>query len=152
MKCYQSNFQDRERKRDSMGFGVNIADAVRLQSAIKAYEGDAEKAINDVLHNRAGELIQDEIKLLMPQSRREWKGKRKPAKDAKSLRILKGNLSVGVANTKAYHYLYFPDDGTNTQRHVGNQQFFLKGAENKKEEILDLCVGRLVNSFENAIN
>ena len=153
MKCYQLNFQDRERKRDSMSFEINISDAVRLEVALKAYESDAEKAINDVLHNQAGELIQDEIKLLMPKSHRTpWKGKKAPAKDSNSLRALKGNLYVAISTTKPYQYLYFPDDGTNTQKHVGNQQFFLRGAENKKEEIIDLCVGRLVNSFDNAIN
>lgn len=152
MKCYQLNFQDRERKRDSMRFELNIADVVRLENALKAYEGDAEKALNDVLHNQAGKLIQDEIKLLMPASGRKWKGKKAPAKTSKSIKVINGNLSVTETTTKSYHYLYFPDDGTNTQRHVGNQQFFLRGAENKKEEIIDLCVGRLVNNFDNAIN
>lgn len=153
MKCYQSSFQDRERKRDSMRFELNIADVVRLENALKAYKGDAEKALNDVLHNQADELIQDEIRLLMPASNRKaWKGKKAPAKTSKSLKEIEGNLSVTETTTNSYHYLYFPDDGTNTQKHVGNQQFFLRGAENKKEEIIDLCVGRLVNSFENAIN
>jgi HK97 gp10 family phage protein len=135
-----------------MRFELNIADVVRLENALKAYEGDAEKALNDVLHNQAGELIQDEVKLLMPVSGRKWNGKKAPAKTSKSLKQIEGNLSVTETTTNSYHYLYFPDDGTNTQRHVGNQQFFLRGAENKKEEIIDLCVGRLVNSFENAIN
>lgn len=133
-----------------MRFEINTADFVRLEEAMKAYEGYAGQVVNEVLHNQAGELIQNEIKRLMPVSGKTWKGKKAPAKTGNSLRIFNGSLSVTVATTKAYHYLYFPDDGTNTQRHVGNQQFFQKGAEHKTEEIIDLCIGRLVNSFEGA--
>ena len=85
----------------------------------------------------------------MPVSGREWKGKKTAAKSAKSLTDLKGNLFVWVKTTNNYHYLYFPDDGTNTRRHVGNQQFFLKGAESQQETIVDLCIKKLVDSFEN---
>lgn len=136
-----------------MKWEVNIADFARLEEAIAAYEGYVGEAINEVLHNQAGQLIHDEIKRLMPVSgRKAWKGKKAPAKTSNSLQIIGGTLSVTVATTKPYHYLYFPDDGTNTQRHVGNQQFFLKGAENKTEDIINLCINRLVNGFEDAIN
>lgn len=135
-----------------MRFEIKTADFARLENAMQAYQGDVESTVNEVLHNQAGELIQDEIKRLMPVSGRTWKGKKAPAKTAKSLQIVGGNLSVTVTTKKAYSYLYFPDDGTNTQKHVGNQRFFPKGAENKTEEIIDRCIGRLVNNFENAID
>lgn len=123
----------------------------RLIEAIKNYEGDAESIVNDALHNEGGALIEEEIMRLMPFSGRDWKGKKKAAKHAKSLQQFEGNLSVTIATKTAYNYLYFPDDGTNTQKHIGNQQFFKRGAENKQSEIVDRCIARLVNGFESAL-
>ena len=127
---------------------LDLTEFNRLEQALKGYEGNAEETINSVLHNEGGLLIQEEIKRLMPVSGRQWKGKKPSAKTAKSLTIETGNLSVTVRTTKNYHYLYFPDDGTNTINHAGNQQFFLRGGENKQSEIIDLCIERLVNGFE----
>lgn len=130
-------------------FRIDTTEFERLQNAIKNFPGDAETAINEVLHTEGSQQIQDAIRNLMPVSGREWKGKKPAAKSAKSLTNLKGNLFVEVKTTSNYHYLYFPDDGTTTKRHTGNQQFFLKGAEAQEETIIDLCVNKLINSFEN---
>lgn len=130
-------------------FRVDATEFERLQNAIKNFPGDAETVINEVLHGEGSQLIQDSIRNLMPVSGREWKGKKPAAKSAKSLTDLKGNLFVEVITTKNYHYLYFPDDGTNTRKHAGNQQFFLKGAESKQEDIIDLCINKLITAFEN---
>ena len=132
-------------------FRLDASDFEQLEQAMKQYQGNVEEVINDVLHNEAGQLIHDEIKRLMPVSHRTWKGKKGPAKTSNSLLIQGGNLSVTVSTKKAYQYLYFPDDGSNTRRHAGNQQFFAKGGENQKEEILNRCIGRLVGAFEEAI-
>lgn len=130
-------------------FRFDVKDFERLQNAIKNFPGDAEKVINEVLHNEGSQLIQDSIRNLMPVSGREWKGKKTAAKSAKSLTDTKGNLFVVVRTTSNYNYLYFPDDGTNTRKHAGNQQFFLKGAEAKQEDIIDLCINKLTSAFEN---
>lgn len=132
-------------------FRMNQEEFHRVQQAIKAFQGDAERVINDVLHNEGGPLILDEIKNLMPVSKRQWNGKKVSAKSGKSLMITGDNLSVTVKTTKNYQYLYFPDDGTNTRKHVGNQQFFLHGAENKTEEIINRCIDGLVDTFEEVI-
>lgn len=130
-------------------FRVDATEFERLQKAIKNFPGDAEKEINEVLHNEGSQLIQNSVRNLMPVSGRKWKGKKPAAKSSKSLNDLKGNLFVWVKTTSNYHYLYFPDDGTNTIHHVGNQQFFLKGAEAKQETIIDLCVNNMIDNFEN---
>lgn len=130
-------------------FHIETTEFEKLQDKIKNFQGDAEEVINDVLHGEGSQLIQDEIKNLMPVSGRSWKGKKPAAKGAKSLTDMKGNLFVEVKTTSNYHYLYFPDDGSNTRKHAGNQQFFLKGAETQQEPIIDLCVTKLIDSFEN---
>ncbi len=122
-----------------------------LQKAMREYAGDTESIINDVLHNQAGDLILEEIKRIMPESNRTWKGKKAPAKTGDSLMTLTGNLSVTVKNTKRYQYLYFPDDGTNTRNHVGNQMFFMRGAENQEDEIIKRCINRLCVAFEDTV-
>lgn len=127
---------------------MNTADIEKLQAAMKEYQGDVESTINDVLHNDGGELVQDSIRRLIPASGKTWKGKAPAAKSSKSLTSVNTNLAVTVTTTKKYQYLYFPDDGTNTRRHVGNQRFFEKGGEAVKDEIIERCISKLINNFE----
>ena len=56
-------------------------------------------------------------------------------------------LAVTIKTKPKYDYLYFPDDGSNTRRHVGNQQFMRRGAEKSRDRIIDICVGRLAQEF-----
>jgi len=121
----------------------------RLLQAAQDFQGDAESTINEVLHTEASPLIQDAIRRLMPVSGKTWRGKKPPAKTSKSMTDEKGNLFVTVKSAKDYQYLYFPDDGTNTRRHVGNQQFFKRGGESQQTEIIDRCISKMVEGFEN---
>lgn len=132
-------------------FRINVAEIERLQTAMKEYQGNIEEAINDVLHNQAGDLIQEQIKRLIPVSGKTWKGKSRPAKTSKSLLNVPANLSITVTTAKKYQYLYFPDDGSNTRRHYGNQQFFARGGDAATEEIVDRCIMKLINNFENEV-
>lgn len=124
-----------------------------LQQAMKNFSGNTEKAINDVFHNDAPPVVKQEIMRLIPVSGREWKGKKGAAKSSRSLRQeTDKNLEFTVRTNYNWHYLYFPDDGSNTRNHVGNQQFFKRGGENKQEEIINRCIKRLVSDLEDAIN
>lgn len=131
---------------------IDVSGFDNLQKAMREYQGNTESTVNEVLHNEAGQLIHDAVKQLILPSGREWKGKKPPAKTSNSLAILEGNLSVTVATKKNWSYLYFPDDGSNTRRHAGNQQFFHRGGESQTEEIVNRCIKKLVNSFDNAIS
>lgn len=50
-------------------------------------------------------------------------------------------------NKTPYNYLYFPDDGENTYRHNGDQEFMRRGAEEATENIIDQCVSALVEEI-----
>lgn len=127
---------------------INPSEFEKLQKAMKEYEGNVETIINDVLHNEAGQLIQDSIRRLIPVSGRTWKGKKAPAKTNKSsLRQINENLAVTIKSSKDYQYLYFPNDGTSTKRHAGNKQFFEKGGEAVQEEIINRCISKLINNL-----
>lgn len=115
----------------------------RLENALKNYEGDAEKKINEVLWNEGGDLIEEKIKLLLPISGREWKGKKKAAKLSEPFVRGQENLAVVVKTKTAYNYLYFPDDGTNTRKHVGEQYFMHGGAISAQDEVIDRCIVKL---------
>lgn len=127
---------------------LEIHEFERLERAIRSFPGNAEEIINAVLHNEGGQLIQEAVRVRIPQSGKKWVGKKAPASVGNSLRSTNENLAVWVRSTKSYQYLYFPDDGTNTRRHVGDKQFFREGAESVSDQVLDRCVGRLLQTFE----
>lgn len=109
--------------------------------------------IKDVFENEAATLIENHIYRLMPKSTvKPWKGKRPHAKESKSLRHrgddIYGTPAIVVTTHKHYQYLYFPDDGTSTRKHIGNQEFFYRGAVAASPEITERCVRRLVEAFE----
>ena len=134
---------------DRLKIDVTALDA--LQKAMREYQGEVEPTINAVLHGEAGERIQNSVRNLIPVSGITWNGKKGAAKNSASLKSVNENLAVTVTTTKNYQYLYFPDDGTNTRRHVGNQRFFEKGGEAVKDEIINLCIGKLTNKFEKGV-
>lgn len=119
----------------------------RFAESVKEYPGNAEKAINEVLWMQGGGLIGESIKLILPRSGRTWRGKKKAAADAAPFTQTNENLSVTVRTKNAYHYLYFPDDGSNTRKHAGNMQFMYRGAENEQENIINLCIAKVTNEI-----
>ena len=129
-------------------FAIESDDFDKLHRVMADFQGNTENVVNDVLHNEAAPLIQEAIYRLMPTSGRKWKGKKGAAKTSNSLSSTNSNLAVTVHSTKRYGYLYFPDDGSNTRKHVGNQQFFLRGGESQASTIIDKCINRLIINIE----
>ncbi|MCI8507558.1 MAG: hypothetical protein HFJ06_03185 [Lachnospiraceae bacterium] len=125
-------------------FGVNYKDFENLEQAVKDYQGDSEQKLNEYLHGRGYSTFEKAIRNGIPVSGRKWKGKKKAAKTAKSLqdKDKDENLAVTVRAATAYNYLYFPNDGSNTIHHYGNQRFFEAGVEKETEhavnDMLDL--------------
>ena len=120
----------------------------RLQKYIANYEGESLRIIDDVMHTTAPDIIQYNIHRLLPYSGRTWKGKKKAARDTQPFMADNSEmLATTVKTKKNYGYLYFPDDGSNSDSHVGNQNFTGRGAEASKPEIIDTCIGRLIGAF-----
>jgi hypothetical protein len=130
-------------------FKLDAKSFEKLQQAMANYSGLAGKVVNEVLHNEGGKLIADEIMRLLPESHRTWKGKKAAAKQADPFVQENGTLSVTIRTEPAYHYLYFPDDGSNTKNHNKQQYHFMqRGGENKQAEIINRCIARLTEEFE----
>ena len=122
-----------------------------LQQMMSQLPNEGEKIVTNVLHNEGADEIESGIRVLVPKSGRKWKKKKQAAKRAKSLGMRKsesGNLNVIVGTTNSYHYLYFPDDGSNTKNHYGNKQFMKKGAESKAGKIIDMCLEQLTENIQ----
>ena len=129
-------------------FRIEQEDLDRLSAAMERLGAGAGQTVDAVLHGEGAERIRAEIMRLLPQSGRSWPGKAPAAARSQPFTQANGSLSVTVKTKYRYHYLYFPDDGSNTVRHRGGQHFMLGGAENSRERIIDACIRRLIEKFE----
>lgn len=132
----------------SVEFRLSYEQAEKLTENLSKAGNAAERVINDTLHGFAGKEIMENIMPLLPESGRKWKGKRAAASSTQPFKQENSNLAVTVKSKSIYNYLYFPDDGSNTIHHVGNQQFMHKGAENAAEEIIRKCNENIINEIE----
>lgn len=133
-------------------FRLEADQIYELQTAMQLYGVKSGRTVDEVLHNEGAEYIREEIMRLLPESGRKWKGKKTAAKRTNPFLQKNDSLAVTIHTKSAYHYLYFPDDGTNTTHHIGYKgkprEFMLKGAENQAARIMDLCVKRLIEKWE----
>jgi len=113
-----------------------------------ADRNEAIDLIDSYLTGEGGDLIKQGIHDLLPVSGRKWRGKKAAAKSTDPFKKTPGSLSVRVHTTGNYHYLYFPDDGSSTIRHYGDQQFMLQGAEDKAENIGTHIINKLIEKLE----
>ena len=100
-------------------FKLDASQHEALLRSMQLYGDNAGKTVDDVLHNEGASIIKEEIMRLLPESGRKWKGKRTAAKQAQPFTQKNESLAVTIKTRSAYHYLYFPDDGSNTRNHVG---------------------------------
>ncbi len=128
-------------------FTVDASELEGFRKIMSDYGDNGLRAINDVLHNEGADEIRRNIMDIIPASGRTWKGKKREAKSAQPFSQKKELLSVTTQSKGSYHYLYFPDDGSNTKRHYGNQQFMRRGAEASADKIIETCLGRLTEGF-----
>lgn len=128
-------------------FSLEHAQIKELADTMNQYGDGSGYIIDDVLHNQGGKLITERITQLLPVSGRTWKGKKKAAKAAQPFTQENGALSVTVRTKTAYNYLYFPDDGSNSKRHIGQQHFMQRGAEDQADKIIDLCIAKLTEKI-----
>lgn len=119
-----------------------------LVEKLSKLPNEGEQIVNEVFHGEGAELIKEGIIDILPVSGRKWEGKKRAAKSAKPFKSLNTNLAVTVYTISSYGYLYFPDDGSNTKRHEGNQHFMIKGAENQSGKIIDICLDKLTKAIE----
>lgn len=104
--------------------------------------------VDSYLRDQGAESIEREISARLPESGRRWRRKKTAAKKAKPFQRKFSPLAVTISSKTAYHYLYFPDDGSNTKRHHGGQHFMFHGAEKAGSTILEGIQAQLAAIFE----
>lgn len=133
----------------SEALSINYEEINALQQVLQDFGDNAYKTVNSVLHSSAIPIIENNIQLLLPSSGRKWKGKVTAASSTNPLRDDTNELlSVTIRSKTPYNYLYFPDDGSNTDRHQGNQHFMQRGADNSHNRIAELCTAKLLENFK----
>lgn len=114
-----------------------------LTVRVKAYGDGAEDAVNEVFESYGVPEVKSSIQELIHPSNRRWKGKKASATKGNPFVHKLGNVSFIISSKSAYNYLYFPDDGSNTRRHAGNQQFMIRGAEKAAPSIIERVTAKL---------
>lgn len=125
-------------------FKADFSEINELMSYIDQYGDHARKSINDVLHKKAPSIVKKNIIPLIHDSGRKWKGKKPHATRSQPFMEEFGNLTLTVKSKPSYGYLYFPDDGSNTKRHAGNQRFMQRGGDKSTQRIINLCIANIV--------
>lgn len=136
------------RKALSVTFGIDQESFEKLEEAAKDFNGNAGDVISDVFHDSGADIYQHINALIHPSGRR-FKGHQASATSSAWPRFDTNEpLSITVATKTKWHYLYFPDDGSNTDHHAGMQRFFKRGAEAAAPRIIDRCLGALIAKWK----
>lgn len=121
-----------------------------LSEAMARFGSGAGQAIQEVYEEFAAKEIKENVLPLVHSSGRVFKGHRQGAKSAgpdKVFRHSVNGLDLIVRTNTKFGYLYFPDDGSNTKRHAGRQNFMGRGLEQSVPDIVERCVARLTEEF-----
>lgn len=112
-------------------------------------KGTIDRILNNVLHSyEAAEIVESKIQPLLPESRRTWRRKKMPASYTDPFDEDFTQLEALIVKSKKdYQYLYFPDDGSNSFNHKGNQRFMIRGANIAQDPILELITSKITKEI-----
>ena len=126
-------------------FELDSKDIDRLVGAIKQYEGDAEQALGNYLENEADKIFRPSIENLIPVSDTDKKHARTSAPLTGDM---EGNLSLYIHTKKAWHYLYFPDEGEGTSKGQKPHDFMNEGIEKQYDTVVNGMIDALINEWD----
>ncbi len=127
----------------SIEFKLKDDDLKKIEQSIMEYGDDAESIINDFLRDYASNMVVDAIVVMIPQSGRMWKGKRKPARSGNPFKTDFINLGFTIKSKKTYNYLYFPDQAAGTSQGKSPLLFMEKGMDNVYDSIVNGILNKL---------
>lgn len=122
----------------------------QIQERMQRFGKGAGQVIQGVYEDFAAKDIKQNVLPLVRSSGRTFKGHRQSAKAAGPEKVFRHNinqLSLVVRTNTKFGYLYFPDDGTNTKRHAGRQNFMGRGLERSTNDIVERCLAALADEF-----
>lgn len=119
--------------------------------------GNADRTLADVISDVNQTFSHVEIKknimdILPVSGRKPWGGKKPKIASASSSQpfteIFPSKLSLTVKTITPYNYLYFPDDGSNTDHHAGNQHFMERGGLEASDAIINRIRDEFISNFK----
>ena len=122
----------------------------QLGQRIADFGEGAGQIIQGVYEDFAAKEIKENIIPLIHPSGRTFKGHRQGARSAGPEKVFRHSvreLSLVVSTNRAFGYLYFPDDGSITRRHAGQQHFMDRGLQRSVDGIIERCVAALTKDF-----
>lgn len=122
----------------------------QLGQRIADFGEGAGQIIQGVYEDFAAKEIKENIIPLIHPSGRTFKGHRQGARSAGPEKVFKHSvkeLSLVVSTNRPFGYLYFPDDGSTTSSHQGNQHFMDRGLQRSVDGIIERCVAALTKDF-----
>lgn len=135
----------------SKWYTVDFREAGEIEAAIEMYGAGSGQVIDKVLHGEGADRIKHAIPSHIHPSGRKWNGKTASiaGNPGAGSRLSQDDapLQVTIAARGALRYLYFPDDGSDTVNHIGDQQFMQTGAEEEEQNIIDMCMDALFEKF-----
>ena len=121
----------------------------RLFQALDGVAADTESAVNEALKgSQVKNWMINSITGLTPVSKVKtsaWHPRH--AKSSSPYKESFENLSILIKSKTAFNYLYFPDDGSNTKRHQGMQQFMLHGMEEVTDQVIDEIAKKIIEKI-----
>lgn len=129
-------------------YSLEWEDVERIREAIVRCGVSGEGAINDYLHNTAGEMIAQSITKFIPRSDR----KKVHARDSKWYAQSNFNLAVGISNSQrgknSAYYLYYVATGTGTSKKNGPNDFMEKGLEKEYDNVVNGVIQKLLENID----
>lgn len=122
----------------------------QIQERMQRFGDGSGRVIQGVYENFAAKDIKENVLPLVHASGRTFKGHRQSAKAAGAEKVFSHqvqDLSLIVRSVSRFGYLYFPDDGSNTKRHAGRQNFMGRGLERSTDAIIERCLAALTEDF-----
>lgn len=122
----------------------------QLGKRIADFGEGAGHIIQGVYEEYAAKEIKENIIPLIHPSGRTFKGHRQGARSAGPEKVFKHSvreLSLIVGTNRAFGYLYFPDDGSTSKRHAGQQHFMDRGLQRSVGGIIERCVAALTKDL-----
>lgn len=122
----------------------------QLAERMERFGSGAGQVIQGVYTDFAAGEIKENVLPLVHSSGRTFKGHRQSARSAGPDKVFTQtvkDLTLIVRTNRRFGYLYFPDDGSNTRRHAGNQRFMQRGLDQSTDAIIERCVAALTEEF-----
>ena len=125
-------------------FTLKDEDVNELIESIKKFTGNAEDAIAETLENKVADILKTSIEGLIPVSNRN---KTHAKYSVPFTDDMQGKLSVYIHTKKAYHYLYFPDEGEGTSKGQAPHDFTTEGVEKEYDNAINILLEALINEW-----